>query len=254
MSWLRLLPLLCGLGLLIASFYIAYGCSGSKRCGLIAALLVATSHSFLISAHLVRYDIFVATLGYGALAVALIGWRNRSFSRCFFLAGLLVTFAFEAHMNAVVFGPMILTALVEQPGWRPICYKRFLGLIFGVLCGLGIYALIHILPVPGTFLAMGHGMAASHLPPVFSPRLGQLWDSVCEIGRYWIYLTAGRVLLVMLAAITLHRSTLRSARILLLALLAGLLTFSFLIKNKMFYYAILTAPMADIFWLFGSRN
>jgi hypothetical protein len=245
MPWLRLLPLVFGFGLLMASFFVAYECSGSKRCGLIAALLVVTSHSFLISAHLVRYDIFVAALGYGALAVAIAGWDSRR-PTLLFLAGVLVTLAFEAHMNAVVFGPMILTMLLRQGGWRAIWNTRLFALFFGVLCGFGIYALVHIFPDPRTFLVMGEAMAASHLPPVISSCVECLWTSVGEIANYWIFLTAGRILVVVLIAVTLYRSSFQSARILFLALLAGLLTFSLLIKNKMFYYAILLAPMADI--------
>ena len=244
--WLRLLPLLFGLGLLVASFSIAYQFSGSKRCGLIAAILVATSHSFLISAHLIRYDIFVAALGYSAVAISMIGWRRKS-SSLFFVAGLMIALAFEVHMNAVLFGPLIFIILLAQGGWRIVTSPQLGGLILGGLCGLGMYILVHVVRYPATFLAMGKGFAITHLPPLFSPGLEEFWNSIDEMGRYWIYLTSGRIVITVLAAGTLYRSKFQNSKILFLTLIVGLIAFSLMIRNKMFYYAILIAPLSDIF-------
>lgn len=251
MRWLRLLPLLCGFGLLVASFSIAHQSSASKRCGLIAALLVATSHSFLISAHLVRYDIFVAVLGYSSLAVALSAWCQRR-SSLFFISGLMISLAFEVHVNAVLFGPMILIVMVAQGGWGIVRSSQLLGLICGVLCGIGIYVLLHVVPYPTTFVAMGKGLATTHLPPLFSPNLEQFWNSIDETSRYWIYLTSGRIFITVLAACTLYWWNSQNTKILFLMLIVSLITFSLLIRNKMFYYAILITPLSDIFlavWL-----
>jgi hypothetical protein len=243
---LRLLPLFLGLGLLVASFSIAYQLSGSTRCGLISVLLVATSHSFLISAHLIRYDIFVAALGYGAAAISLAGWRRKR-SSLLFVAGLMSGLAFEVHMNAALFGPLILTILLAEGGWHLLRSRELGGLVLGGLCGLVLYAWLHVIQYPATFWAMGKGMATTHLPPVFSPGAEQLWSSARELGGYWIYLTSGRILVVVLAAITVYRSMFQNTKILLLALVVGLAAFSLLIRNKMFYYAILIAPLSDIF-------
>jgi 4-amino-4-deoxy-L-arabinose transferase-like glycosyltransferase len=251
-TWLRLLSLLFGLGLLAASFSVAYQFSGSKRCGLIAVLLVATSHAFLISAHLIRYDIFVAALGYGAIAISIRGWRRKS-SSLLFVAGLLIGLAFEIHMNAVLFLPLILIILLAEGGWRIVRSPQFGGLVLGGLFGLGLYTLVHVIQYPATFFAMAKGFTLTHLPPLFSPGLDQFWSSIDEMARYWIYLTSGRIVIIALVAGTLYRMRFENTKILFLSLIIGLIVFSLLIRNKMFYYAILVGPLLDIFlavWIY----
>jgi hypothetical protein len=245
-NWLRLLPLLCGFGLLVAIFSIASQISFSRRCGLVAVLLVSTSHSFLISSHLIRYDIFVAALSYGAIAVVIAGCRRHS-STLFLVAGLMMSLAFEVHANTVIFGPIILTLLVAQCGWSILWSRQFGAFTFGVFIGLVAYFWMHVAQHPTTFFTMGKAFALSHAPPLLSTSLMQPWSFLRITGGYWIYLTSGRILITALAAVTFYRAKCENSKILFLTLVFGLIAFSLLIRNRMFYYAILIGPLSDIF-------
>jgi len=245
-SWLRLLPLLCGLTLLGASFSIAYQFSASKSCGLMAALLVATSHSFLISAHLIRYDIVVAAFAYGSLAICLAGCRRGS-SVLLFIAGLMIAAAFEAHVNAAIFAPIFITIFVSQRGWGMLGTRQFGAFASAAFIGLAAYFFMHVARYPTTFFALSKSFAATHLPPILSPGVMQSWDFFYVIGGYWTYLTYGRIVIAALAAGTLYSAGCRNSRTLFLMLVLGLTTFSLLIGNMIAYYAILLAPLSDIF-------
>jgi hypothetical protein len=245
-NWLRLLPLLCGFGLLVATFSIANQISFSRRSGLVAVLLVSTSHSFLVSAHLIRYDIFVAALGYGAIAVVIAGCRRHS-SSLFLVAGLMMSLAFEVHVNAAIFGPIILTLMVAQCGWSILGSRQFGVFAFGVFIGLVTYLWMHVAQHPTTFFTMGKVFTLTHSPPILSASLIQPWSFLRITGGYWIYLTSGRILITALAAVTLYRAKCESSKVLFLTLVFGLIAFSLLIRNRMFYYAILIGPLSDIF-------
>jgi hypothetical protein len=245
-SLLRLLPLLFGLGLLAASFSIAYQFSASKHCGLIAALLVATSHSFLISAHLIRYDIFVATLAYGSLAICIAGCRRRQ-STLLFLSGLMVAVAFEVHVNAVIFAPIIIIILVAQCGWGIFGTRQFAAFAFGVSLGLATYFWMHIAQYPTTFFAVGKAFTMTHVPPILASSIMQSWDFLTVTAGYWIYHTSARILIAALAAGTLYWASCENSKILFLMLIFGLTAFTLLIRNMMSYYAILIGPLSDIF-------
>ena len=75
----------------------------------------------------------------------------------------------------------------------------------------------------------------------------QSWNFISAIGGFWIYLTSGRILIAALAAATLYWAHCKNSKILFLMLVFGLIAFSLLIRNLIAYYAILIAPLSDIF-------
>ena len=127
-----------------------------------SAAPAATSHSFLISAHLIRYDIFVAALAYGSLAICIVGCRRRR-SALLFIAGVMIAVAFEVHVNAAIFAPIIITILVAQCGWGILGTRQFGAFAFAVLIGLATYFWMHVAQYPTTFFAVGKAFAMTHL-------------------------------------------------------------------------------------------
>lgn len=242
---LRLLSLLFGLGLLAAVYFISYEFSRSRRCSLITVLLVSTSWPFLRSSHLVRPDIFVATLGLCAITLHLVSCRTQRPSLSL-LAGLLIGVAFEIHMNASIYGPVVVALYLAEYGRQLLRQRNFWGFVGGICLGLVWYVWLHILPYPQTFATMGQELAETHLPPVFSGNPLSILKSFIETLVFLLGGTVFRFLATLIAAVILWRGRSTAHVKPLTMFVVGTLTFVFLIRNKIYYYLILIAPFSDI--------
>jgi 4-amino-4-deoxy-L-arabinose transferase-like glycosyltransferase len=255
---LRLASLLCGTAVLIAVFSISYQLSASSRCGFIAALLVVTSVSFLVSAHHVRYDIIVAALGFSAIAVHLAASHRKSMVLSV-LSGLLLGLAFEVHVNAAIYGPVILALFFAEERWHFYRQRAFWGFVVGSMVALAWYLWQHVVRFPEAYFGIGRSMAGTHYPPLF---LGDPLATTTALSEMGLYLlgqgqTPFQTVVTGVAAVMLWKRGLAPKP--LFMFLIAVVSFALLIKSKMYYYLILIAPFSHILlaeWLeqFVFRN
>ena len=123
---LRLSSFICGAALAASVFFISRNLGMYVHSAFISVLLLTTSYPFLVSAHLVRYDIIVAALAYTAIGTLLFANRTGSILLGT-LSGLLLGAAFEVHVNAVLYGPILLAQFLVTLGWRLLSAPRSSG-------------------------------------------------------------------------------------------------------------------------------
>jgi hypothetical protein len=101
----RVVSLVWG-GLLLVAVFLAGRRLYGPAAGTIAVLFLAVSQPWLVSSHIIRPDIVVATLVIAALYCALRGVQDgaRAWS---LLAGLLMGLSFDVHPNTLAFMPMV---------------------------------------------------------------------------------------------------------------------------------------------------
>jgi 4-amino-4-deoxy-L-arabinose transferase-like glycosyltransferase len=243
LSFLRFASLLCGAGLLAAVFSVSYQLSASSRCAFIAVLLVIVSFAFILSAHKIRYDIIVATLAFSAIAIHLAAFKRKSV-RLSILSGLLLGMSFEVHVNAVIYGPVIVALFFAEEGWRFYRQRVFWGFVGGAAIALAWYLWAHVVRYPEAYFGIGRAMAGTHYPPLLLGNPLALMMAVAEMGRYLLILTQFRIAVTLVAGFMLWRRRLAQKE--LSMFLVGFISFGLMVKAKMDYYLILIAPFADI--------
>jgi len=192
---LRLASLLAGFGLLAIVYYIFYELYRSRRGGLIAVFLVSTSLSFLYSSHFIRQDIYVATLGFGAIALYLAG-RRRQQSVLSLLAGLLIGAAFEFHPNGAIYAPVIGALYLLDDGRRFCSSAELLGLRVWNLSRSGLVCLAPHYTIPSDVCRYDEPQIPSshtcrllpHATPSRSCSVFRAWQDTSSwalAGAYW---------------------------------------------------------------------
>ena len=163
-----------GLILLIIIYFISRKLY-DYRTGLIALVLLATSTPFVLSSHLGRHDIIVTAFGFGAVALY-VADRSSSISLKSVLSGLAMGLALDIHLNALVFGPVMLALYLLDYGWTTIRTGRFWGFAaWWSLEPLAYFVAMHILPYPQTYFAINSlGNGISRRPPILTFDL-DLW-------------------------------------------------------------------------------
>src|SRR5262245_14813571 len=110
---MRSVSLAAGLVLLGAVYAIGHSLGG-WRLGLLSVAAVAASRAFVYSAHLARFDVIAAALGFVGVALHFNNRAERAWVSL--LSGLSVALAVEAHAHAAIFAPALgMLYLVEHP-------------------------------------------------------------------------------------------------------------------------------------------
>ncbi len=239
---LRVFSLLVGLGLLAANYSIASRLLPGKHAAAISTLLLGSSLAFFHSAHLVRYDILAAALGYGALAVVLIDGKGRFLTGL--TAGLLTGLAVETHLNGLIFIPAIGVLILTQYGWLIWRKGMVWGYAVGCLLGLAYYLSLHYFPNPETYRTINSLVfSQTQRPPLISGNLVIMAQGLIETGRL-LLVAAGPMVLLALLAVPRLLSRRKKEDVILLALnLVMISTAGLLIPNKTGHYAIYLAPI-----------
>ncbi|HYL81198.1 MAG TPA: hypothetical protein VEU07_10330, partial [Candidatus Acidoferrum sp.] len=204
------------------------------------------------SAHLARYDIFVSALGFAAMALACRPHREPADSaeppRGSIVgdlgAGLCVGAAFEVHPSGCLYGPVVLLLyLVHRPPQR----NRVLSFILGNVAALGIYALLHILRYPQTWMTLNRlAGSVTHKPPLATLDPWVILDSLIGTLRLVFYGSPILLPIALLTVIVVVMQNLPEARLLTVSFLSLHVAFALLMQHKLFYYTILISPIIEI--------
>jgi len=240
----RLVSLLWGGALLIMTFLAGRRLYGPTA-GYLAVLFLAVSQPWLVSSHIIRPDIMVATLVMASLYCALRGLQENS-RPWHFLAGLCMGLSFDIHPNTLAFMPMVGLCYLAHDGWRAVRSRGAWLYIAGIAFGALYYIAIRIAPDPGHFMeAFQYWIGVDKRPPALATRGGSAIDA--ELGRWTQYLGHRYVEAVLLGVgvVTAAIRSVRQRRLdpLLLGLLISLVVFTVLVSSKTEYYMILFFPM-----------
>ncbi len=251
----RLVSLVFGLLILVSVYAIARHLYDA-RTGFTAVLLASLSPSFFGSPHVARYDVMVAALGFGAVALYVTD-DSRGFSPRSLLSGLAIGLAFELHPNAVLYLPPVVALFLLDYGWSTFRSRRFWGFLIGGCAGLTFYAVLHILPNFGDVTAGVSGAASrlvqvngtlgySRVPPILGGP--QEWrQSVVDTLRMILRFADMRIPLVVGAVVLLIVRRSPSDKRLLILFGVLLLEFLALISlHKPVYYDIELSPATDL--------
>ncbi len=169
----RLLSVLCGLGLIGSCFAIARRLSASAGFGLLAAALVATDYTVLLSSVTVRMDIMAAALGYGAIAVYL-RWRERSLTAAAAASSALAAASVFTHPVALLHtGGLLFTAIYFDR--RRLRLKHFLVAACPYFALTALWGL-YVAEAPGIFWKQITAHAGYRVAGLMSPIHCILWD------------------------------------------------------------------------------
>jgi len=245
---LRLASFVFGMVLVLATYVIADRLAG-RSVALLTVLLVSLSRAFLYSSHLGRPDIFAATFGFGALA--LYAWdRSPRLSVASVLSGLAVGLAFESWPYGLLYGPTLAVLYLLEYRRALLRALRFWGFATGAAAGLALYAWLHILPYPQTYLAISRliaiGSGEGRTPPLLSMDPDVWMQTTLDMVWQFMSLWNLRIPLVVGGVVVLWRSRSASERKLLGICVVLLLAYLFLVRNKGPWYAILVAPAGDL--------
>jgi hypothetical protein len=241
---LRIVSLLFGFLLLGTVYAIATRLRG-PRLGLLSVFLVSVSWPFFYSAHLARYDIVTAALGFAAIALYLNNRTSRSWVGL--LSGLCVGLAFEIHPHGIIYAPALVALYFLHLGCSMFRTRHFWAFVGGGGLGIALYATLHILPYPQTYLAAGRmGFANTHTPPILTLDLGIILQAVFDQALLLIRMYLVLFPVIVWALVSLARRGTEADKTLLVlngALVGGAML---LIRNKFLYYAILFTPAIDL--------
>ncbi len=241
---LRALSLLFGLALL-ALIYRSGTLLGGRPLGRLSALLTALSAPFLHSSHLARYDVMAAVLGFAALALYL---SNRSAPRWWvgLLAGLCVGLAFEVHPQSTIYGLALMALHFLDLRRAVLRHAHFWAFGAGWAVGLAIYAAIHVLPYPQTYLALTQlAFGPTHTPPLLTLDPRVILRAVGDTTALLIVSYTALIPLIIWAVIVLARRRSRADQTILVLTGAMLTAFPLLTRIQIFSYAILFSPLLD---------
>lgn len=237
---LRLLALLLGGALLWVNYRLALRLGG-RGVAMVSTLLLAASRAFFHSAHLARYDILAALLGYAALALAV--YRPRRGFLHGLAAGILLGLAVETHLNSLIFIPALGLAYLLAAGRNVLRSSAAWGAALGLLAGGAFYLWLHVLPYPETYTALNRLLfSQTHIPPLLTLDPGRIWAGLVGAASLLLVASGSMVVLGALALPRLVRSRTGEAQLVLATNLALFLGAALLIPNLTGHYAIFLAP------------
>jgi hypothetical protein len=239
----RLVSLIWGGALLVMTFLAGRRLYGPAA-AYIGVLFLAVSQPWLVSSHIIRPDIVVATLVMASLYSALRGLQGGG-RPWHLLAGLCLGLSFDVHPNALAFMPMVGLCYLSRYGWRAVLSRDAWLYVAGIAIGALYYVAVRIAPDPVQFLeAFHYWIGVDKRPPVIATRGGAPLEA--ELGRWTQYLghrwTEAALLGVGIAMACARMVRVRRLDPVLVGLAAALVVFVVLVSSKTEYYMILFFP------------
>jgi hypothetical protein len=240
----RVVSLFFGVLLLVAVYFIAKRLYGIGT-GLLAAILVSASGPFLYSAHLARYDIMTAALGFIAIALYLNNHRGRAWPGL--VAGLCIGLGFEIHPHAVFYGPAILALYFLHHRWSMFRRRDLWAFFVGLGLGFVFYVLLHIAPYPQTYLALNQIVfTTSHTPPIFTLDPHVILQAIGDMAKFLLGMDLLMVPIIAWAVVALAKRRSEADRTLLVLAATLIVGATLLFRIKAAFYAILFSPAIQL--------
>ena len=242
---LRLVNLFFGALLLIAVFFCARAIDGSYF-GIIALLVTAQSLSFAVASHMARADIFVAALGFVALALHLNN-KDRDPIRDL-IAGLIIGIGFHIHPRICIYAPVIaLLFLIDKPK-RLIFRRDFWSYCLGGVLGLGAIKALGLGSQNLSELQIKYSnlLLESRLPPIFNFDFQKLINTPIEIfsTHYQTLPFISALLIIEILLCLIKRD--RASKLVFTATIAGLLSTSLLVNQIIYVNIIIVSPFLSL--------
>lgn len=242
----RLVSYIFGILLLVAVVLVGYK-SHKIATGFLAALFVALSMPFLISAHYARQEIFLIAVIMFLFALSIQAFeRNQLWLH--FLVGLGLGVATDIHQNAILFflgfWSLYLSAYKLQVFRRRESWLWIAGVLVGVL----YYLIVHVLPNPSAYffyvdIATDH----SYTPPILSMNVWTLFQSVRgELARLRLYENSLEFALLAASVVFVALRRQKYDWAYLGFLFSTFVSFALIQSSKVYFYDILIYP----FYLF----
>jgi 4-amino-4-deoxy-L-arabinose transferase-like glycosyltransferase len=232
-------------GLLLWVTYLAGRRLYGPAAGGIAVLFLAVSEPFLVSSHIVRPDVVVATLVVSAIYCTLRGLQEGP-RFWHLLAGLALGLSFDVHPNTLAFMPLVGLFYLARYGRRAFAAPEAWLFAGGIAVGALYYAAVRIVPDPAHFAdAFGYWIGVDKQPPLVARRGPNPVEA--ELGRWTSYFgqryVEFGVLLVGVAWAATRSIRERRVDPLLGGLLLALVVFTLLVSSKTEFYMILFFPI-----------
>jgi 4-amino-4-deoxy-L-arabinose transferase-like glycosyltransferase len=248
LTTVREVSFLFGLVLLVVMFKIGASLH-NKRTGLFTVALFSVSLPFFYSSHMARYDVIVAALGYGAIALQLsearsgaTGWRGLPIRSL--LGGLLIGLSLDIHLNILIFVPVIGLLYLWDSRRAILKSIPFWVFILGLACGVLFYVAIHMLPYPESVVEVPRlGNFGGRAPVLFRADLALWFDALLGTLRQ---LDLRLVPVFLLAIVALVRRGSISDKRVLLVFAAVFLSHMLITSYKTYHYAIIVAPAGTL--------
>jgi hypothetical protein len=239
----RLVSLIWG-GLLLVATFLAGRRLYGPAAGYIAVLFLAVSQPWLVSSHIIRPDIVVATLVMAGLYCALRGVQDGG-RPWHLVAGLCLGLSFDVHPNSLAFMPMVGLVYVSRYGWRAVLSWDAWMYAAGIAVGAVYYIAVRIAPDPMHFMeAFQYWIGVDKRPPALATRGGSAFDA--ELGRWTQYLghrwMEGALLAIGVVTAAIRMIRQRRVDPVLSGLIASLVVFTILVSSKTEFYMILFFP------------
>lgn len=240
----RLVSLVWGGALLWLTFLAGRRLHGPTAAH-VAVLFLAVSEPWLISSHIIRPDIVVATLVMAGLYCTQRGLQDDA-RPWHLLAGLCLGLSFDVHPNSLAFMPMVGLCYLGRSGWRGFLRRDAWLYVAGIVIGAVCYTAVRIAPDPQHFVeAFHYWIGVDKRPPALSARTGS--TIMAELVRWTEYFGNRRVeatlLLFGLVVGVIRMVRQRRFDPLVGGLVAALVVFALLVSSKTELYMILFFPV-----------
>jgi 4-amino-4-deoxy-L-arabinose transferase-like glycosyltransferase len=255
----RLPELLASFGVLALVFAISRFLSG-KRAAMLATVLLALSYGFVWQSHDARAEMLLMLFVLGSLYVLLLAEKRLGWPLVL-ASGATLGLAFDVHLTALFFVPLVAGVLVlRRPSW-PLPWLDLLVWLGGLALGLGWWVLGHVALDPGFFVyqwqhVWAHGRMTGGFTSYGGGWLHPLESLRSQFALYWSPPSNGRVakltvtataMAVVVALGSLGVRAAKKDRSALTLLAMPLLLFVTMVAfggNKTWAYAFLPLPFA----------
>jgi 4-amino-4-deoxy-L-arabinose transferase-like glycosyltransferase len=238
----RLVSYIFGI-LLLATVILVGDRSHKVATGYLAALFVALSTPFLVSAHYARQEIFLITVIMFLLALSIWAFEhNRLWPH--FLLGLGLGIATDIHQNAILFFLGFFSLYLSAYKLQVLRRRELWLWVAGVVVGVTYYLGVHVFPNPSAyFFYLDLSTDNSYTPPILSMDVSVLLQSVRgEIARFQFYENSLDFALVAASVVFVAFRRQKYDWAYLGFLISTFASFALIQKSKVYFYDILVYP------------
>lgn len=188
----RLFILASSFMLLICLYFFSREFFG-KTIAFISIIYLASTRSFLFSAHIIRNDVFLSLLVLISLFFLFKSFIKKNVRFCF-ISGLIIGFSTEIHQNGLIFiASVFITWIVNYRHELKSKFNEIAAYFLGITVYATYYFFAHVLPNFNVYVSeRSYSLLNDHPLPMFSLSPKEMLFS--EVSRYVAYFSPNRTL------------------------------------------------------------